>query len=362
VGSVVQQTLVFISHTQSMRSHPDGESFVDGAEEAINSVDGAKAFHMAFFPAADVTPAAYSLRQLERADVFLAVVGFAPGSPVPGDGRSYTELEFDGATHLRRPRLVFLLRPEAAYLEGVNPQRVAPLQASFRQRLESSGATVAYFTDVGDLKYKVRQAVEQQVGARSIPAGAPAPRPSPAPTSGRRPAGWSRWAALTVAVTVVLVVLLTAGLGLIVWKTLRGQTGGQTSGLGGSAADCSRITGSVLSTKPATFAGTLRGARLEVAVRNNSDASVVLPAALLVSGQGTSGRHYTSSGGLADQSWFRPVTLGAHSSTRLQLGLESSHAGSDRVTVSIPEVAREGSPFDSCTVTLPAASVTFAGT
>lgn len=95
---MVQQTLVFISHTQSMRTHPAGQFFVDGAEEAVNSVDGAKAFHMRFFPAADEPPAAYSLRQLEKADVFLAVIGFDPGSRVLSDGRSYTELEFDGAT------------------------------------------------------------------------------------------------------------------------------------------------------------------------------------------------------------------------------------------------------------------------
>ena len=155
---MVEQNLVFISHTQEMSSRPEGGSYVEGAEDAINAIDGAKARHMEFFPAADMSPADYSIRQLEDADIFLAIVGFQHGSTVPGEERSYTELEFDAATELGKERLLFLLHPAAPEASAADPGQIR-----FRQKLESSGATVAYFTDVGDLKFKVSQAVTRSL-------------------------------------------------------------------------------------------------------------------------------------------------------------------------------------------------------
>lgn len=60
-------------------------------------------------------PAAQVCRELlSGCDVFVALIGFRYGTPVlDDDSRSYTELEFDTATSLDIPRLVFVLDEDA---------------------------------------------------------------------------------------------------------------------------------------------------------------------------------------------------------------------------------------------------------
>jgi len=369
---VVQQTLVFISHTQSMRTHPAGQSFVEGAEEAVNSVDGAKAFHMGFFPAADEAPAAYSLRQLEKADVFLAVIGFDAGSRVPSDPRSYTELEFDGATELRRERLVFLLRPDSAYLEGVNPRRVAPEQARFRHRLETSGATVAYFDDVGDLKYKVRQAVEQSVRTRAArgegrvggrPAGGVAAQHGgpvgPGGVRGaivgsvrtvRPPAG--RTVARVLSALLVAGLLAVAGLGLLVATAVRG-----TFPPWRPQDPCDGVTATARAV-PVPFPGPRPVGALEVVVRNDTDRTVHLPAARDVTARGATGEQYVTDVPPGDQEWFFGVQVGQRSTVRLLLGVSASSPVTDRVRVVVSGVRGAGGPLTRCRITVPPVKVT----
>jgi hypothetical protein len=88
---------------------------------------------MAYFAARDGKPAEYCQQRVRACDVYVGLVGFRYGSPVPDrdDEVSYTDLEFRTATDAGIPRLVFLL-------DEVPPQLVDPDRRTveaFRDRL-----------------------------------------------------------------------------------------------------------------------------------------------------------------------------------------------------------------------------------
>jgi Domain of unknown function (DUF4062) len=343
---VVEQILVFVSHTQEMSQQPKGESYVDGAESAINALDGAKARHMEFFPAADVSPADYSIQQLEDTDIFLAIIGFERGSIVPGEDRSYTELEFDAATQLHKERLLFLLRlsdPAAAQPD--------PDQVRFRQKLENSGATVSYFTDVGDLKYKVSQAVTRSIKERARkPAGRQAGMtPQLPPVDGQTVAKSLSFAGVLVIVFLALVVL-----------------GGWTAFAGvfppwSQIGECSNVSARVSDTSPTTFGPFSSGAVIDIIIDNRSTNTISIPAARDVTARGSSGSQYSPDDSLADQSWFFGIEVQPGSMARVQLGLASAQDGADTVTVVIPRVRGSEWFLSRCDVATEPVSVTFAG-
>lgn len=340
---MVEQTLVFISHTREMSEQPENESYVEGAEDAINSLDGAKARHMDFFPAADMSPADYSIRQLEGTDLFVAIVGFQRGSTVPGDDKSYTELEFDAATELGKDRLLFLLHPSAAGATDADP-----LQVQFRRKLETSGATVAYFTDVGDLKYKVSQAVGQWQRDR---ARAQPERKVPAlpPVQGKTVAR-----TLSFAGFIALTLLILVALGI--WTAVAGSFPPWTG-----QGECSDVTARATGTSPASFGSFTSGATIDIEIVNRSENSISVPAARDVTARGADGDQYAPDSSLADQSWFFAVEVQPGSNASVQLGLAAPSGGTDTVTVVIPGVRGASWILSRCHVTVDPAQVTFAG-
>ena len=115
------------------------------AEQAVIRAGGV-VVDMAYFTAREEKPAGYCREQVGQADVYAGVIGFRYGSPVRDEpGCSYTELEFDTATELGLPRLVFVLDENAVLpLPGVflsDPVHWER-QRAFRQRVQDAGITV----------------------------------------------------------------------------------------------------------------------------------------------------------------------------------------------------------------------------
>jgi hypothetical protein len=123
---------VFVSHTSELRAIPAERSYVAAAEEAVTRAGHAVA-GMTWFSARSASPADYSREMVARADVYVGVIGQRYGSTVPDHpDQSYVEMEFETATALGLPRLIFLVGP---YGDG----RIDARRQEFRRRLRRDG-------------------------------------------------------------------------------------------------------------------------------------------------------------------------------------------------------------------------------
>ena len=151
---------VFLGHTSDLREHPKERSFVDAAESAVIRAGHALS-NMAYFAARDAEPAEYCVAEVERADVFVGIIGLRYGATVRGRPEvSYTELEFEAATRLGIPRLILLVRDDAVGLPAVDqPAEHRLRQGAFRRRLQEVGVTVAWVAAPAETELSLYQAL-----------------------------------------------------------------------------------------------------------------------------------------------------------------------------------------------------------
>jgi transcriptional regulator with XRE-family HTH domain len=152
---------VFLSHTAELGDSVDGRSFVAAAEAAVIRA-GHAVTDMAYFTARDHEPADYCEGRVADADVYVGIVGHRYGTPVRGQpALSYTELEYEAASTLGLPRLVFLLSEgHASKPSDSQPTEHRARQQAFRQRLrDEAGVTVALVATPADLEIRLYQAL-----------------------------------------------------------------------------------------------------------------------------------------------------------------------------------------------------------
>ncbi|OHV61268.1 hypothetical protein BCD48_40115 [Pseudofrankia sp. BMG5.36] len=178
-----------------MRGWPAARSWVEAAEDAVKRLRHAPV-DMRYFAADDRPPADLCVSLVTDCDLYVGIIGTRYGSPVRDDpARSYTELEFDTASELRKRRLVFLIDETAATAAvaagdagaaAASPANDpwAARQATFRQRVLDSGLTANFVATPEALETGIVHAVAQLMLAdaqRAAPAAASAPAvPAPA--------------------------------------------------------------------------------------------------------------------------------------------------------------------------------------
>jgi uncharacterized protein DUF4062 len=144
---------VFMSHTSDLRDHPVGRSFVAAAEAAVVRAGHAVA-DMAYFPARDRRSVEHCVTMLARTNVYVGIIGLHYGSPVPArPALSYTELEFETATKLGLPRLIFLVREDGQWLPPVSQSAEHGVrQEAFRSRLREADVMISTVASPTDLE------------------------------------------------------------------------------------------------------------------------------------------------------------------------------------------------------------------
>jgi hypothetical protein len=153
---------VFLSHTSELRDHPREGSFVAAAQSAVGRA-GNVAMGMAYFTAQDKHSSDYCRETVERAEIYVGVIGLRYGSVVSDQpDLSYTELEFAIAGEVGLPRLVFLLDRDAVLPLPASlliDREFGHRQDSFRRRLRDAGLTFAYVVTPTQLELALYQAL-----------------------------------------------------------------------------------------------------------------------------------------------------------------------------------------------------------
>jgi hypothetical protein len=151
---------VLLSHTSELRAIPPDRSFVAAAEAGVARA-GDAVVDMAYMAPSNSSPAECCARMVRRADVYVGIIGARYGSLVPSRNISYTEFEFEIASMIGLPRLIFHIMTGTP---GVYPCTQSPRdkahQEAFCRRLQTaSGLTVGWVASPSDLELQVFQAL-----------------------------------------------------------------------------------------------------------------------------------------------------------------------------------------------------------
>jgi hypothetical protein len=137
---------------------------------------GLVATDMAYFAARSQRPADVCRQEVQKADIYVLVAGFRYGSAVRDrPDLSYTELEFQQATDLRMPCLVFLLDEEGVVplpAKHIRDLGNAERQEQFRRRLLEADVTVVRVSTPQQLEFELHHALVELLRS-SRPADAP---------------------------------------------------------------------------------------------------------------------------------------------------------------------------------------------
>lgn len=148
---------VFLSHTAELRELPRERSYAAAAEAAIIRA-GHAVVNMAYFAAQDAAPADYCTAMVATADIYVGIIGWRYGTTVSDrPDLSYTELEFDTATALRLPRLLFLLQEDPDPTPPPDPYR--DRQEAFRDRLQANGLVMVAVGSPAEFELALFQAL-----------------------------------------------------------------------------------------------------------------------------------------------------------------------------------------------------------
>jgi hypothetical protein len=156
---------VFLSHTSELRQYPQAGSYIAKAERAVSAA-GHAIVDMADFAAIDQAPASVCIAKVKASDVYIGIYGLRYGSPVRDQPEiSYTELEFNTATEMSIPRLVFLLDDDSEDhglpAKALKDREYGDRQDAFLKRVRDAGLTLQPFRNPDDLKGLVERSLRE---------------------------------------------------------------------------------------------------------------------------------------------------------------------------------------------------------
>jgi hypothetical protein len=121
---------------------------------------------MADFAASDQAPASVCIDKVKGSDVYIGIYGLRYGSPVKDQPEvSYTELEFNTATAMGIPRLVFVLDGDSEDhglpIKALIDREYGDRQDAFLKRVKEAGLTLQRFRNPDDLKGLVERSLRE---------------------------------------------------------------------------------------------------------------------------------------------------------------------------------------------------------
>lgn len=141
---------IFLSSTSQ-----DLRDYRQAAYDVVEGLEGYHCVRMENFGARNATAHTFDTRKVDTCDLFIGIIGNFHGSTPAGSEQSYTELEYEVAVALGKPRLMFLSSLGAPMLptplESLEKQQ---RQQQFRQRIASEHI-IDFFNSPSDLTSKV---------------------------------------------------------------------------------------------------------------------------------------------------------------------------------------------------------------